>query len=103
MVQEGGLSVLLYCSLRCTDLVRAESRPQHAWRCVAFRIPPEPSTTTELTLRTLPGKLNRGISVVDTVEILKGEALSEAEYTRAAILGWCIELVSAERLEGTHS
>jgi farnesyl diphosphate synthase len=41
----------------------------------------------------LLGKLNRGISVVDTVEILKGSSLTEAEYTKSAILGWCIELV----------
>ena len=34
------------------------------------------------------------MSVVDTVEILKGSALSEEEYKKAAILGWCIELVS---------
>lgn len=39
------------------------------------------------------GKLNRGMSVVDTVEILKGSSLTETEYTKAAILGWCIELV----------
>lgn len=42
---------------------------------------------------TLVGKLNRGMSVVDTVEILKGSELSEAEYLQAAILGWGIELV----------
>ncbi|OXG49290.1 farnesyl diphosphate synthase [Cryptococcus neoformans] len=41
------------------------------------------------------GKLNRGMSVVDTVEILKGRELSEEEYTNAAILGWCVELLQA--------
>lgn len=41
------------------------------------------------------GKLNRGISVVDTVEILKGSALTEDEYFKAAVLGWCIELLQA--------
>lgn len=46
-----------------------------------------------LTFHNL-GKLNRGMSVVDTVEILKGRELSEEEYTNAAILGWCVELVS---------
>jgi farnesyl diphosphate synthase len=35
------------------------------------------------------------MSVVDTVEILKGSALTEDEYLKAAILGWCVELVSA--------
>jgi hypothetical protein len=39
------------------------------------------------------GKLNRGLSVVDSAEILKGSALTDDEYTKAAILGWCIELV----------
>ncbi|KAK4050696.1 Farnesyl pyrophosphate synthetase [Microbotryomycetes sp. JL201] len=38
------------------------------------------------------GKLNRGISVVDTVEIYKGSPLTDDEYKKAAILGWCIEL-----------
>lgn len=41
------------------------------------------------------GKLNRGMSVVDTVEILKGRALDEDEYFKAAVLGWCIELLQA--------
>ncbi|KAF4610428.1 hypothetical protein D9613_007036 [Agrocybe pediades] len=41
------------------------------------------------------GKLNRGMSVVDTVEILKGEPLNEEEYFKAALLGWCIELLQA--------
>jgi len=33
------------------------------------------------------------MSVVDTVEILRGRALTEDEYVRAAVLGWCVELV----------
>ena len=33
------------------------------------------------------------MSVVDTVEILKGRALDDAEYLRAAVLGWGVELV----------
>ena len=37
--------------------------------------------------------MNRGLSVVDTVEILKGEALTEEEYFKAAVLGWGVELV----------
>jgi farnesyl diphosphate synthase len=39
------------------------------------------------------GKLNRGLSVVDSTEILKGRALTDVEYTQAAVLGWCVELV----------
>ncbi|KAF4610425.1 hypothetical protein D9613_007033 [Agrocybe pediades] len=41
------------------------------------------------------GKLTRGMSVVDTVEILKGEPLDQGEYFKAALLGWCIELLQA--------
>ena len=33
------------------------------------------------------------MSVVDSVEILKGRKLSDEEYFKAAILGWCVELV----------
>lgn len=39
------------------------------------------------------GKLNRGISVVDTIEILRGSLLEGDEYRKAAILGWAVELV----------
>ena len=39
------------------------------------------------------GKLNRGLSVVDSVEILRGRVLTDDEYFKAALLGWCIELV----------
>ena len=39
------------------------------------------------------GKLNRGMAVIDTVEILKGRSLTDDEYFKAAVLGWCVELV----------
>jgi hypothetical protein len=39
------------------------------------------------------GKLNRGLSVVDSVEILWGRSLEGEEYKKAAVLGWCVELV----------
>jgi farnesyl diphosphate synthase len=39
------------------------------------------------------GKLNRGMGVVDSVTILKGRELTEEEYFKAAILGWCVEWV----------
>lgn len=57
-----------------------------------------------LNYNTPHGKLNRGLSVVDTVEILLctdnetqkiSRELTEAEYLKAAILGWCIELLQA--------
>lgn len=45
------------------------------------------------------GKLNRGLSVVDTYGIIKGyeslDDFSEEEYKLGAILGWCIELLQA--------
>ncbi|PFH48501.1 hypothetical protein AMATHDRAFT_65350 [Amanita thiersii Skay4041] len=41
------------------------------------------------------GKLNRGLSVVDTVELLKGRSLTDDEYLKAAVLGWCVELLQA--------
>ena len=40
------------------------------------------------------GKLNRGMSVIDTVQIIKGRELSDDEYLKAAVLGWAIEFVS---------
>jgi farnesyl diphosphate synthase len=49
-----------------------------------------------LEYNTPGGKLNRGISVVDTVQILQGKSsLNDKEYERAAILGWCVELLQA--------
>ncbi|KAM5545641.1 hypothetical protein V8D89_000679 [Ganoderma adspersum] len=41
------------------------------------------------------GKLNRGMSVVDSVEILKGRKLNDDEYFKAALLGWCVEFLQA--------
>ena len=34
--------------------------------------------------------------MVDTVEILKGQELVDDEYFKAAILGWCVELVRSD-------
>ncbi|EKM79467.1 hypothetical protein AGABI1DRAFT_114026 [Agaricus bisporus var. burnettii JB137-S8] len=41
------------------------------------------------------GKLNRGMAVVDTVEILKRRPLTEDEYLKSAVLGWCVELLQS--------
>lgn len=49
-----------------------------------------------LYYNTPGGKLNRGLSVVDTYALLAGKqdgSLSDEEYFKAAVLGWCIELV----------
>ncbi|KAG0697827.1 farnesyl-pyrophosphate synthetase [Suillus ampliporus] len=48
-----------------------------------------------LTYNVPGGKLNRGISVVDTVAILLNRPLTDDEYFKAALLGWCIELLQA--------
>lgn len=51
-----------------------------------------------LDYNTPGGKLNRGLSVIDTYCILKGktiEDLSAEEYKKVAILGWAIELLQA--------
>ena len=48
----------------------------------------------KVSLTRIAGKLNRGISVVDTIEILRSQKLEGAEYRKAAILGWAVELVS---------
>ncbi|KAJ7896083.1 isoprenoid synthase domain-containing protein [Mycena olivaceomarginata] len=51
--------------------------------------------TKNLDYNVPGGKLNRGVAVVDTVEILKGAALDDDEYYKAAILGWSVELLQA--------
>ncbi|VEU21397.1 DEKNAAC102607 [Brettanomyces naardenensis] len=55
--------------------------------------------TRNLNYNTPSGKLNRGLSVVDTYGILKGyetyDDFSPEEYKQAAVLGWGIELLQA--------
>ncbi|ODV65507.1 farnesyl pyrophosphate synthetase [Hyphopichia burtonii NRRL Y-1933] len=54
--------------------------------------------TKSLDYNTPGGKLNRGLSVIDTYAILKGttsDKLGDEEYKKAALLGWCIELLQA--------
>nr|AZP53600.1 farnesyl pyrophosphate synthase [Anoectochilus roxburghii]AZP53601.1 farnesyl pyrophosphate synthase [Anoectochilus formosanus] len=41
------------------------------------------------------GKLNRGISVIDSYKILKGGQLNDDEFFLASVLGWCIEWLQA--------
>lgn len=48
-----------------------------------------------LTHNTVGGKLNRGLSVISTYEILTGKKLSAEEYKKAAVLGWTVELLQA--------
>lgn len=50
-----------------------------------------------LTITYIAGKLNRGLSVIDSYRVLKGEELSEEEIFLASALGWCIEWVRQSR------
>lgn len=54
--------------------------------------------TASLHYNTPGGKLNRGMSVIDTYCILQhktADDLSAAEYKKVALLGWAIELLQA--------
>ncbi|XP_058208908.1 farnesyl pyrophosphate synthase isoform X1 [Rhododendron vialii] len=41
------------------------------------------------------GKLNRGLSVIDSYKLLKGEELTDEEVFLACALGWCVEWLQA--------
>lgn len=63
---------------------------------VFFQHTPESKTWVEKNMdHNVPGgKLNRGLSVVDSIRILKGirsGELTSDDYFKAAALGWCIE------------
>ena len=49
--------------------------------------------TQNLDYNVPGGKLNRGISVIDTVEIILNRPLNDEDYFKAALMGWCIEMV----------
>lgn len=56
------------------------------------------------------GKLNRGLSVIDSLKLLKdGKELSDDEIFHASALGWCIEwlqayfLVLDDIMDGSHT
>ncbi|KZT53664.1 terpenoid synthase [Calocera cornea HHB12733] len=67
------------------DFVTAQGFPVDAISCFQ----------RNLDYNVLGGKLIRGLSVVDTREILHGGSLSEDEYFKSALLGWCVELLQA--------
>lgn len=46
-----------------------------------------------LTIWVTIGKLNRGLSVVDTIRILKGDAVTDDDIFKATVLGWLVEFV----------
>ncbi len=86
------------------ESLKFRSHPLHSSHSL-FKVPTEAIEwfKRNLMYNTPGGKLNRGLSVVDTVEILlctdtqgnKTRELTEPEYLKAAILGWCIELLQA--------
>jgi len=50
---------------------------------------------SEVEMSLFVGKLNRGISVVDSYKLLKeGKQLTDDEFFYASALGWCIEWVN---------
>lgn len=51
------------------------------------------STNDILYIYLLAGKLNRGLSVVDSYKLLQGRQLTDDEVFLACVLGWCIEWV----------
>ncbi|KAF7316290.1 Farnesyl-diphosphate synthase [Mycena indigotica] len=44
------------------------------------------------------GKANRGLSVVESAEIIRGGYLSKDEFFKAAVLGWAVEFLQAALL-----
>lgn len=49
-----------------------------------------------LKYNTIGGKLNRGLSVIDTYKLVTNKSeLTEEEYKKVAVLGWTIELLQA--------
>ena len=54
------------------------------------------SWVREMMYYTVPGgKMNRGVSVIDTLRIINGKSLSKSQLEDAITLGWCIELLQA--------
>nr|ADL74465.1 farnesyl diphosphate synthase [Bupleurum chinense] len=55
------------------------------------------------------GKLNRGLSVIDSYKLLKGQELDDDEIFLSSALGWCIEwlqayfLVLDDIMDGSHT
>jgi len=44
------------------------------------------------------GKLNRGLSVIDSYMLLReGTEVDDEDFYLACVLGWCVEWVSAKR------
>jgi len=88
------------------DMLARRTKFEGAWKLIRdellehFGKEGMPKEATEWYQRNLDynvpgGKLNRGMSVVDSVEIIKGRVLTHDEFVKAAVLGWCVELLQA--------
>lgn len=79
-------SVFPRISEELVQLLRDEGLPQDAVQWFS----------DSLQYNCVGGKLNRGLSVVDTYQLLTGKKeLDGEEYYRLALLGWLIELLQA--------
>ncbi|KAF2208607.1 hypothetical protein CERZMDRAFT_49045 [Cercospora zeae-maydis SCOH1-5] len=65
--------------------------------CQKYKLPEQALTWFEKSLyhNTLGGKCNRGLSVIDTTQLLLGRKLTDEEFFHTALLGWLIELLQA--------
>ncbi|GAB7329152.1 hypothetical protein MBLNU13_g00978t1 [Cladosporium sp. NU13] len=65
--------------------------------CEQYKLPTQALKWFEESLyyNVVGGKCNRGLSVVDTTQLLLGRDLTEEEYFLSATLGWMIELLQA--------
>ncbi|KAF1822666.1 ERG20 farnesyl diphosphate synthase [Dissoconium aciculare CBS 342.82] len=65
--------------------------------CEKYKLPDQALTWFSKSLyhNTLGGKCNRGLSVIDTVQLILDRPLNEDEFFKTATLGWMIELLQA--------
>ncbi|KAJ5714341.1 uncharacterized protein N7483_011522 [Penicillium malachiteum] len=68
--------------------------------CEQYQLPIEVWQWFEKSLvhNTMGGKCNRGLSVIDTIQLLLGRDLTKEEYFQSATLGWMIELLQGMML-----
>jgi len=65
--------------------------------CQKYKLPEQALTwfNKSLNHNTVGGKCNRGLSVIDTTQLLFDRPLSDDEFFKTATLGWMIELLQA--------
>ncbi|RMY68445.1 hypothetical protein D0863_07104 [Hortaea werneckii] len=84
-------------SLKDFEAVFPRLREDLKEHCTHYKLPEQALKWFEqsLTHNSLGGKCNRGLSVVDTTQLLLARDLSQDEFFRSATLGWMIELLQA--------